>query len=127
MLKPEPSVLKARNILLLMFVLLCILDIVLVIMAQDKWAIARILLTIMVMYFVIKGRKWAKWLMIGICSFLVVILIAMVMVLSSKLSTTLIIGSLIMAVLCTIIAIYLISSKDLNRYFSYQRQTHLPD
>ena len=127
MLKLEPSALKARNILLWMFVLLCILDTVLVIMAQDKWAIGRILLTIVVMYFVIKGRKWAKWLMIGICSFLVVILSAMVLVLSSKLATTLIIGSLIMAVLCTIIAIYMISSKDLNRYFSYQRQAHLPD
>lgn len=127
MLKLEPSALKARNILLWMFVQLCILDTVLVIMAQDKWAIGRILLTIVVMYFVIKGRKWAKWLMIGICSFLVVILSAMVLVLSSKLATTLIIGSLIMAVLCTIIAIYMISSKDLNRYFSYQRQAHLPD
>ncbi|WP_258272972.1 hypothetical protein, partial [Escherichia coli] len=68
-----------------MFVLLCVLDAVLVIIAQDKWAIGRILLTIVVMYFVIQGRKWAKQLLTGICSLLVVVLIAMVLALSSKL------------------------------------------
>ena len=126
MVQPEKSALKARNILLVMFLGLCMLDFTLVIIAQDKWAIGRILLTILVMYFVLQGRKWAKWLMVGICSFLVAILIAMVLALSSKLSTTLMVGSLIMAVLCTIIPIYMVTSKDLNRYFSHQRQAYLP-
>lgn len=107
-----------------MFLLLCGLDATLVIIAQDKWAIGRILLTIVVMYFVIQGRKWAKWLLIGICSLLVVILITMVFALSSKLSTALIVGSLIMSVLSAIIPFYMVSSKDLNRYFSYKRQAY---
>ena len=46
----------------------------------------------------------------------------LVLVLSSKLSTTLIFGSLIMAALSTVIAIYIVTSKDLNRYFSYKRK-----
>ena len=118
----DRSALNARNTLLALFVLLCVLDIALVIVAQDRWAIGRILLTIVVMYFVIQGRKWAKWLLVSICSLLVVILITMMLVLSSKLSSILMIGSLIMVVLSAVIAIYLVSNKDLNRYFFYKRQ-----
>jgi O-antigen ligase len=124
MLQTDKSALKARNILLTMFVVLCILDVTLVAIARDKWAIGRILLTIIVMYFVLQGRKWAKWLLMGICSLLVVILIAMVLALSSKLSTILIVGSLIMVVLSAIIPIYMTSSKDLNRYFSSKRHNY---
>lgn len=107
-----------------MFLVLCALDTTLVIMAQDKWAIGRILLTIVVMYFVLQGRKWAKWLLMSICSLLVVVLIAMIFALSSKLSTTLIVGSLLMAVLSAIIPAYMFSSKELNRYFHYKRQAY---
>ena len=119
---PEQSALKARNRLLAMLLLLCILDLTLVTIARDWWAIGRILPTIVVMYFVMQGQKWAKWLLMSICSLLVVILITMVLALSSKLSTVLIVGSLIMAILSAIIAIYLVSSKDLNRYFVFKRQ-----
>jgi hypothetical protein len=122
MIQLEPLALKARNRLFAMFVLLCGLDIVLVIMARDLWAIGRILFTLVVMYFVLQGRKWAKWLLVGICSFLFFILIAMVLLLRAKLSMTLMVGSLIMAVLSAIIAIYLIKSKDLNSYFAYKRK-----
>jgi hypothetical protein len=122
MIQPDQSILSARNRLFVMFLVLCILDTTLVILARDKWAIGRILFTIVVMYFVLQGRKWAKWLLIGICSFLVVILITMVILLSSKLSTILIVGSLIMATLSAIIPVYMLSSKDLARYFSWKRQ-----
>jgi O-antigen ligase len=122
MSQPDQSILSARNRLLAMFVVLCSLDIALVIIARDRWAIGRILLTIVVMYFVLQGQKWAKWLLIGICSFLVIALIAMVLLLSSKLSITLILGSLIMAILSAIIPIYMLRSRDLNRYFSWKRQ-----
>jgi urea transporter len=118
----DQSALKARNKLLAMFVVLCILDATLVIIVRDRWAIGRILVTIVVMYFVLQGRKWAKWLMMGICSLLVVILLAMVLLLRSKLSTVLIVGSLIMVVLSAIIAIYMASSRNLNYYFSWKRQ-----
>ncbi|MCU0550477.1 MAG: hypothetical protein MUC48_14100 [Leptolyngbya sp. Prado105] len=125
MIHPTQSVLKARNTLLAMFLLLCVLDSALVIAAQDRWAIGRILLTIVVMYFVIQGKKWAKWLLVGICSLLVVSLITLVLALSSKLSAALIVGSLSMAVLSAAIVVYMVSSKDLDCYFAYKRKANL--
>ena len=124
MLQPDISALKARNILLTMFVILCILDATLVAIARDKWAIGRILLTIIVMHYVLQGRKWAFYLLMGICSLLVVLLIAMLVVLSSKLSTILIAGSLIMVILCVIIPIYMATNKDLKSYLSFKRQSY---
>ena len=124
MSQPDQSALQARNRLLAMFLLLCILDATLVFIARDRWAIGRILLTIVVMYFVLQGRKWAKWLLMVICSLLVVILMTMVLVLSSKLSPVLIVGSLVMVFLSAIIPIYMVSSRDLNRYFSWKRQNY---
>jgi hypothetical protein len=118
----DQSALKARNLLLAMFVAHIVLDAILVAIAKDVWAIGRILFTIVVMYFVLQGRKWAKWVLVGIFSFLVVALIALVVALYSKLSTILIVGSLILTVLSTIVVIYLSFSKDLNRYFSYKKQ-----
>lgn len=120
----DRSALKARNKLVAMFLLLSALDATLVFVAQDRWAIGRILFTIAVMYFVIQGRSWAKWLLMSICSLLVVVLITMVFALSSKLSTTLIVGSLMMAVLSAIIPVYMATNKDLNRYFLYKRQAY---
>jgi hypothetical protein len=124
MTKLEQSALKARNTLLTMFLVLCTLDTTLVMIAKDRWAIGRILLTIVVMYFVMQGYKWAKWLLMGICSFVVVILMAMVIALRAKLSTILIVGSLIMAILSAIIPIYMARSQDLSRYFSSKRQAY---
>ncbi|MEM9909064.1 MAG: hypothetical protein AAF921_29045 [Cyanobacteria bacterium P01_D01_bin.44] len=122
--QPDQSALQARNKLLAMFLVLCILDALLVFIARDLWAVGRILLTIAVMYFVLQGRKWAKWLLIGICSLLVVALIALVLGLSSQLSTVLIVGSWVMIILSAIIPIYMTRSQALNRYFSWKRQNH---
>lgn len=121
----DQSALKARNKLLTMFLVHIVLDIMLVAISQDVWAIGRILATIVVMYFVLQGRKWAKWLLVGILSFLLVALIALVIALYSKLSTVLIVGSLILTVFSAIIAIYIVFSSDLNRYFSYKKQASL--
>ncbi|MBD2308841.1 hypothetical protein H6G17_25565 [Chroococcidiopsis sp. FACHB-1243] len=118
----DRAAMQARNKLLAMFLLLCILDVTLAIAVRDRWAIGRILLTIVVMYFVMQGRKWARWLLIGICSLFVVSLIAVIVALSSRLSTISIVGSSIAIVLSAIIPVYMASSKDLNRYFAYKRQ-----
>lgn len=113
---------KARNILLIMFLLHIVLDIILVAISQDLWAIGRILVTIVIMYFVLQGRKWAKWTLIGILSFLIVALMALVIALYSKLSSIIIIGSLLLAMLSAIIIIYLVRSQNLNHYFLSKRQ-----
>ncbi|HEY9770695.1 MAG TPA: hypothetical protein V6C71_19775 [Coleofasciculaceae cyanobacterium] len=117
----DQSALKARNKLLAMFLVHIVLDAMLVAISRDLWAIGRILVTIVIMYFVLQGRKWAKWTLIGILSFLVVALIALVVVLYSKLSTVVVVGSSVLTVLSAIIAIYIVYSKDLNRYFSYKK------
>ena len=118
----DQSALKARNKLLTMFLVHIVLDAMLVAIAQDLWAIGRILVTIVVIYFVFQGRKWAKWVLVGIFSFLVVALLALVVALYSKLSTILIVGSSILTVLSLIIMVYIAFSPDVNRYFDYQRQ-----
>ena len=118
----DQSALKARNQLLAMLVTHILLDTILIAIAKDLWAIGRVLFTIVVMYFALQGQKWAKWLLVGIFSFLVVALIVLIVALYSKLSTILIVGSLILTVLSTIVVIYLSFSRDLNRYFSYKRQ-----
>jgi len=118
----DQSALKARSNLLIMFVAHLVLDVILVTMAKDLWAISRIVVAIVVMYFVLQGRKWAKWFMVAIFSCLIVALLGLIIALSAKLSPILIFGSLVLIVLSAIMEIYLIRNQDLNRYFSHQRQ-----
>lgn len=121
----NPSAIKARNNLLGMFVAIAILDSVLVAVSQDLWAIGRIVVTIGVMYYVIQGKKWAKWVLIGIFSLVIVLLTALIVALHFKLSSFLIIGSSILIILYAIAGIYLIINKDLNRYFVNTRKAAL--
>ncbi|GAP99675.1 hypothetical protein [Leptolyngbya sp. NIES-2104] len=127
MIQLDSSALQARNRLLVMFALLCILDTTLVILARDRWAFGRIIFTVIVMYFVLQGRTWAKWLLVGICSLLVVLLIAMVVALKAKLSMVLTLGSLLLSVISAVIVIYLLRDQDLSRYFAYKKQSHRLD
>jgi hypothetical protein len=122
MTQQEPSALKARNTLTTIFVALSVLDTVLVPISRDWYSIGRILFTVVVMYFVLQGKKWAKWLLISVCSLVAVLLIFMVIKLNAKLSTLLIAGSLALVVLNAIVVVYLATSKELRRYFSQQFQ-----
>jgi hypothetical protein len=122
MTQQEPSALKARKTLTTIFVALSVLDTVLVPISRDWYSIGRILFTIVVMYFVLQGKKWAKWLLISVCSLVAVLLIFMVIKLNAKLSTLLIAGSLALVVLNAIVVVYLATSKELRRYFSQQFQ-----
>ena len=116
------SSLKARNTLFVMFCASIILDTILVAVSKDLWAIGRIILTIVVMYYVMQGKKWAKWVLIAILSLVILLLAALIVVLHSKLSTFLVFGSLILIVLNLVIGSFLIFSKDLARYFSSRRK-----
>lgn len=113
---------KARNNLLIMFIALIVLDIVLVAVSRDMWAIGRIIITIAVMYFVMQGYKWAKWVLIAIFSLVVVLLTALIVALHSKLSTFLVVGSLIMIILTIIAGSFMIFNRDLARYFADRRK-----
>ena len=105
------SAIKARNNLLGMFIAIAILDSVLVAVSRDLWAIGRIVITIGVMYYVLQGKKWAKWVLISIFSLVIVLLSALIVALHSKLSSFLIVGSSILIILYAIAGIYLITSK----------------
>jgi hypothetical protein len=118
----DPSAIKARNILLGMFIAIAILDSILVVVSRDLWAIGRIIVTVGVMYYVLQGKKWAKWVLIGIFSLVIVLLAALIIVLHSKLSGFLIVGSSILIILYAIAGIYLITSRDLRRYFLNNRK-----
>lgn len=118
----DSSAIKARNNLLILFAILTILDLVLVVVSRDLWAIGRISIAIAVMYFVIQGYKWARWVLIGILSLVVVLLLALVTALYSKLSTFLIVGSLILVVIDIYTVTILIRDRDLKRYFALKRQ-----
>ena len=118
----DKSALKARNNLLIMFSIYLLLDVCLVAVSRDMWAISRILVTVVVMYFVLRGYRWAKWFLVGLFSVLVMALTALIIALYSKLSTFLIVGSIATIILSIMINIYLVLSKNLHRYFSYQRQ-----
>ncbi|MEM7760771.1 MAG: hypothetical protein AAF298_21960 [Cyanobacteria bacterium P01_A01_bin.40] len=122
MSKLNRSAIKARNNLLGLFIVLTVLDIILVAVSRDMWAIGRIVVTIAVMYFVLQGYQWAKWVLIAILSLVAVLLTALIVALHSQLSSFLIIGSLIMIMLSVITISFLIYSSDLKQYFSDKRK-----
>ncbi len=121
----DSAALNARNTLVVMFVALCILDTILIIIARDAWAIARIILIIVLMHFVVQGRKWAKWVLIGMLSLQIVALLALLIALSSELSAVLTIGSVSMIILTIAIIVYLIRNRALSRYLSHQQQRRI--
>ena len=117
----QPAI-RSRNILVALFVVFCALDIALVILAGDMWAIGRVLLNMVVMGFVLRGRKWAKWLLIVLLGLSAFALGALLLLLGSELSLILVIGSLFLLILSLLIPVYLITNADLKRFLAQQRQ-----
>ena len=120
----DSAAIKARNRLIAAFVGLSLLDTVLVILAQDVWAVGRIIITIVLMHFTLQGKRWAKWMLIGLLSLTAVALLGLLTLLSSDLSTVLTIGSIVMIAIALAIILILLRSRTLNRYFARQRQLH---
>ena len=117
----QPAI-RSRNILVALFIVFCALDIALVILAGDMWAIGRVLLNVVVMVFVLRGRKWAKWLLIVLLGLSAFALGALLLLLGSELSLILVIGSLFLLILSLLIPVYLITNADLKRFLAQQRQ-----
>ncbi|MGF1459306.1 MAG: hypothetical protein ACFBSG_09805 [Leptolyngbyaceae cyanobacterium] len=121
---PDSDALRARNILLSLFVEFCLLDAILVFLSADIWAIGRLSFIIMVMFFVVRGRRWAKWVLITLLGLLVFALLSLFFLLGSELSLLLIAGSLLLIVLSISIIVFLLNSTALNRYFAIQRRRY---
>ena len=113
---------KARNQIRTMFLVLLILDAALIVLTADLWAVGRIVFTAIIMFFTLQGYRWAKWLLVGILSLVVVALVGLLAALGSKLSVIVSVGSVVMAVLCCVIIGYLVSSRELKQYFTHKRQ-----
>ncbi|MEL6931070.1 MAG: hypothetical protein AAFO95_20980, partial [Cyanobacteria bacterium J06600_6] len=102
--------------------LITVLDSILVAASRDLWVIGRILITIVVMYYVLQGKKWAKWVLLAIFSLVVVLLAALVIALHSRLSTFLVVGSLILIILNLITAGFMVCDRNLADYFAFKRK-----
>lgn len=118
----DQAALRARTILVGLFTVFCALDVVLVILAGDMWAIPRICLNIALMVLVLRGRKWAKWLLIVLFGLSAFALVGLLLVLGSELSAILVVGSWLLVALSLLIPIYLVTNTSLNHYFAQQRQ-----
>ncbi|MEM9808423.1 MAG: hypothetical protein AAF959_24430, partial [Cyanobacteria bacterium P01_D01_bin.56] len=89
---------------------------------KDLWAIGRIIFTAIIMYFVLQGYRWAKWMLVGILSLIVVALVGLLAALGAQLSIILSVGSVTMAILCCVIMAYLVGNNDLKKYFASKQQ-----
>ena len=105
-----------------MFLALLILDAALILLTVDLWAIGRIVFTAVVMILTLQGYRWAKWLLVGILSLVIVALVGLLAALGSELSVVISVGSVVMAVLCSVIIGYLVCSNELKQYFAQKRQ-----
>ena len=114
---------KARNRMITMFLALLILDAILIFLSKDLWAIGRIIFTAAIMYLVVEGHHWAKWMLVSILSLVVVALVGLLTALSNQLDTLIVFGSLIMIVLCCVIMAYLVGNHDLKKYFAVKQQS----
>jgi hypothetical protein len=111
---------NAKNILLSMLVMWLVLDIITVIVKHDGSGIARVLLTIALMWFTLEGYKWAKWVTI-VCSLLgsgLGIIGGLTFISKSKMGIVLI----LMGIYLAAPALYLLLSRNLETYFTYKRE-----
>ncbi|NEQ54097.1 MAG: hypothetical protein F6K11_28860 [Leptolyngbya sp. SIO3F4] len=119
---PKNSLTQSRNTLIYLFITLLILDAILIYLSKDLWAIGRILFTALIMYFTLQGHRWAKWMLVGILSLVVIALVGLLAALREQLSPILSIGSVTMAILCCMIMAYLIGNHQLQQYLTSKRQ-----
>lgn len=114
------SVTKAKTILLFMFGTLLILDVGLVMVEPHIPGIVRLFLTMGLMWYVIQGYKWAKWLhiVLGLIG-------SMLLIGFGIYFATIFVAYGIMCVcfgiLFSIVPLYIIFSKNLNIYFAAKR------
>ncbi|MBT9312075.1 hypothetical protein [Leptothoe kymatousa] len=122
---PSASTLESRNTLIYLFLALLIIDTILIILSQDLWAIGRIIFTAIIMYFVLQGYRWAKWMLVSTLSLVVIAQVGLIAALGNQISAILSIGSVAMAILCIILMAYLVGNNDLKRYFALKQQRRL--
>ena len=116
---------RSRNILLVMFSTFLLMDLALIAYKPEMIGYIRFVLTILLMGCVVQGYKWAKWLFVALWSLATLILIGFAFYIPDL---TLLIQSIFisMAVLFSIIPIYIVKSNGLKTYFEFQRGNNAP-
>ncbi len=116
----DASALRAKRILLGMFVVWFIGEALVIAINGKVTGGVRYILTLLLMYYVFQGRLWARNLMAGLCC----VGAALVLVIGISNFNGMGIGPIVIIVAAGFflaIAAYLLLSKNLNRYFAWQR------
>lgn len=113
---------KASNILLGIFICYFILQTLLVAASPDVTGLVRIILTLLLMYFVMMGHRWAKWIMV-VLFYLATAISLWFSYSFLERSVWLSVAFLVAGIVMSCVATFLIASKPLNRYFAWKRST----
>jgi len=107
---------RARNILFFAFASLWLLDLAFVLVSSGGiTGYIRLLLTAILMYFVLNGHKWAKWLMV-ILSALAILVYSFGSILLFGQNKALASIFVIISIALLILVIYLVFDKNVNSY-----------
>lgn len=114
--QPYPDELKARKTLLSFFAAWIIVDLVLAVISGTVQDVVRIITTLLLMHFVMLGKRWARIITVGLFSLVALGCVAFgIWNLQDMLPLACI--TIGFGVLMSVIPLYMLLSKDLQRYF----------
>jgi len=116
---PDAAALRAKKILFGLFVGWMVIDAFLVALSAEIPRVGRLLLTLLLMYYVLQGRLWARNLMIGLFGLGVIWCVGFGIWNFQEMPTVAIV-MFAFAALISVIPTYLILSKDLRRYLDWK-------
>ncbi len=123
--KLEPEMVRARNTLFGIFVCYIVFQALVITLSPDIPGVVRMILTLLLMYFVMSGHSWAKWTMIVLFYFGASL--ALVDAYDSyATSPSMAIIGVAFATLFVSIGTFLLLSKPLNKYFLFKKERSAP-
>jgi hypothetical protein len=115
----DGTALKARNKLIWIFASFLSFDLLTILINGEYRGLIRLILTVLLLYLVLQGQKWAKWLVV-IFAGLGIPVSLLATIGSEKMIDML--SSIILFFFDTTLVVYLTRSEPLNRYFNYKRR-----
>jgi len=113
---------RSRKILLSLFLLFLILDVIVIFISKEYFSgVIRLGLTIVLMYYVISGYVWAKWVLVVCCilAFLICLVFGIYFI---PVNVYIGFGILFFGFLILLFVMYLVKNKNVNQYFMAARQ-----
>ena len=124
----DSSAIMAKKILFGIFVGLIVFQAVLIAIVPDIRGVVRMILTLLLMYFVMEGHKWAKWVMV-VLFYLATVYGLFVSATLYKQPSSAAIFPIILAIIAIVygaVGTFMVASKPLNRYFLFKRNHTTP-